>query len=133
MSRPRGLRVRRDTHAAERPNRARATAVFSSAPPIWTSRLLDCSNLRKLGGLRRIIASPQVTTSCAMGSLSSSRLLTDGHILTGQLADAVEVAFRDCLRLDQLRADAETARAGLQELCRGGEIDPSGRHQSNLG
>ena len=39
ISRPSGLSVRRDTQAADRPSRARPTAVFSSAPPTCTSRL----------------------------------------------------------------------------------------------
>src|SRR5579885_704652 len=66
ISRPRGLFVSRDTHAADRPSRATPTAVFSSAPPTCTSRLRACSSRRKLGGLRRTIASPKVTTSCGM-------------------------------------------------------------------
>ena len=63
MRRPSGLSVRRETQAAEWPKRASATAVLSSAPPTCTSRLRACSRRRKFGGLRRIIASPKVTTS----------------------------------------------------------------------
>src|SRR3989440_5870662 len=66
MRRPSGLSVRRDTHAAERPSRASATAVFSSAPPTNTSRLRACSRRRKFGGLSRTIASPNVITSLTM-------------------------------------------------------------------
>src|SRR5205807_4189477 len=66
IRRPRGLRVSRETQAAEWPSRARPTAVFNSAPPTNTSRLRACSRRRKFGGLSRTIASPSVMTSCAM-------------------------------------------------------------------
>src|SRR3954447_6196605 len=107
MSRPSGLSVRRETQAEVRPRRATPTAVFSSAPPTWRSRLRACSSRRKLGGARRIIASPKVITS-GMGCRGVGRasggtsgpgadLLDDGDIPRRQLADAVEVALSDRL------------------------------------
>src|ERR1043165_4217082 len=102
MSRPRGWSVRRDTQVQDRPRRARPTAVFSSAPPTWTSRLRACSRRRKFGGLSRIIASPKVITS-TIGIYSLSfllgvpHLLDDRHVLPGEFADAVKVALDDRL------------------------------------
>ncbi len=45
------------------------------------------------------------------------------NVLLRQLADAVEVAFRHRPRIDQLTADAETARPGFEELGRRVQIE----------
>src|SRR5436309_5563509 len=106
MSRPRGLFVSRDTQATAWPSRVRPTAVFSSAPPTIRSSDVACSSRRKLGGLRRIIASPKVITSYGMvvsprnamnairgleGLFLGACLLHDAHILAREVANALEI------------------------------------------
>src|SRR5262249_43988310 len=113
ISRPSGLSVSRDTQLAECPSRATATAVFHSAPPAWRSRLRACSSRRKFGGASRTIASPNVTTSLMLRSRSV--LFHDVGVLSGEVADAVEVARGHGLRLDQLAAHPQAAGARLQE------------------
>src|SRR5262245_20376098 len=110
MSRPSGLSVSRDTHAVRRPSRARATAVFSSAPPTCTSRLRACSSRRKPGGLRRIIASPKVITSGIHLPFGQARprFPDDLYILARQGTHPIEFAHGDRLRLDELAAHSET-------------------------
>ena len=46
------------------------------------------------------------------------RLLDDGDILPGQVADAVEILVRDGFGLDELAANAQAAGAGLEEVGR---------------
>src|SRR5437868_14220355 len=132
MRRPSGLLVKRETQLAVRPRRATPTAVLSSAPPANISRLVACSSRRKPGGCRRIIDSPNVTTSTGMIFLFSSGLFNDGDILAGQFADAIEISFRDRPGFDQLPAHAQATGAGFQE--RGGrrQIDAARGHEADL-
>src|SRR5438093_12265983 len=63
---------------------------------------------------------------------SASNLLDDGRVLLGQLANAVEIAPGDGIRLDELAAYAQTARTGLEESRRRGQIHAAGRHKADL-
>src|SRR5438876_1746163 len=144
MSRPSGFWVNRETQATDRPSHASPTAVLSSAPPTKTSRLRACSRRRKLAGLRRSIASPNVITSNGMAwshgypkrgresfpipvlsvaaeigndsrPLFGACLFDKRDILAGEVANALEIALGDSLRLNELSAHAKGAGPGLEE------------------
>ena len=54
---------------------------------------------------------------------SSAVLFDDGHVLAGQIADAVEVLVRDRLGFDKLTSHAQATRSCFEEFGRGCQVN----------
>src|SRR5438445_3409014 len=63
---------------------------------------------------------------------AAAHLFHDTDVLAREVANALEVAFGDRFRLDELAADAERTGAGAEELGRGLQVDGAARHQADV-